>query len=170
MEILGILGNWSTIALVAFTMVYVMLIYKSISDTSISRQEDRILDFKLRKLDWIVNTARDIKKHLLGPLELTFPPLGTIGVQVSTIQATLTKELQRYMAEWVLTMNTAKIFGPEFEKIVEKAAKDLFAYIGALKKPGPDHKLYITGLNKSFSNVLISALKVEDELVKTSRK
>ena len=92
MEIRGILGNWSTIVLVAFTMIYVMLIYKSISQTSILRREDRELDFKLRKLDWIVNTAREIKKELLMPLPLTFQ-------LDSTVKSTLIKELQSYAAE-----------------------------------------------------------------------
>jgi len=162
MEYRGILGNWSTIVLVAFTMIYVMLIYKSISQTSILRREDRELDFKLRKLDWIVNTAREIKKELLMPLPLTFQ-------LDSTVKSTLIKELQSYAGEWIITIDTAKIFGDEFERIVEKAEKDLFAYIKELEKPAPDHKRYIMGLNQSFSNVLKSALKVEHDLVNKSQ-
>lgn len=157
MEIWGILGNYPTIVLVAFTMAYVLLIHKSILQTSDLRQEDRELDFKLRQLDWIVRTAREIKIKLLVPLPLTFQA-------DITVKSTLIKELQSYLAEWTITIDTAEIFGAEFEKIVGKAANDLIDYLVELEKPAP-HQRYMMGLNESFRNVLKSALKVESDLV-----
>lgn len=163
MEIWGILGNWSTIFLAAVTLLYVMLVHKSILSTSILRREDRVLDFKRRQLDWIVNWAREVRKELLMPR----------AIQVYTgVLSNLFKQLQSYANESPIMIETAKIFGAEFEGIVEKAAKDLWAYIEALKKPTRhttiDHNLYITELNQSFSNVMKSALKVESDLAKTS--
>ena len=139
-------------------MLYVMFIHKSILQTSTLRREDRELDFKRRKLDWIVNWARGVTRELL------FPIPRHEGIDPDNLK----QRLQNYVGQWIVT-DTAKILGAEFEKIVEKAEKDILAYIKELEKPAPDHKRYIMGLNQSFSNVLKSALKAEHDLVNKSQ-
>jgi len=155
--------------LVLFTIIYVLVNYGMLMemrqqrlDTSIMRREDRELCFKRRKLDWIVNWAREVRKELLIPRLLQSDIVDRHNLKGA---------LQSYAVENEEIIMTAKNFGEEFEGIVEKAAKDLWAYIEALKKPSHttiDHNSYITGLNQSFGETLGSALKAEDDLVKTS--
>lgn len=141
----------ATVALVAVTLIYVMLLYKSILNTSSMRREDRVLDFKTRQMDKIVNWAKGVRTELFSPSGLNL----RMRLQTCAIEN-----------EWLII--TAGIFGEEFQKIVEKAAKDLWAYIDALKKPAIDYEQYEREVPLSFSKVMESALKVEAELVETS--
>lgn len=148
------MGAWTTFVLVVVTIRYVMLVHKSISNTSILRREDRVLDFKRCQLGKIVNWAKGVRKELL------------MGENLLKLEFKTRLESCAVENEWVIKI--AEIFGEEFQRIVEKAAKDLWVYINALKKPVIDYEGYEREVPRSFSKVLESALKVEADLVKTS--
>lgn len=143
--------EWAALALVFVTMMYVMLLYKSIVNTSRMRREDRVLDFKIRQLDKIVNWAKEIKGKLLIPAK---------GLEWKSMEELGKSEIEN---EWVI--KAAEVFGDEFRRIVEKAAKDLWAYMDQLREPTQTDFDYRKALNQSFGKVLESALKVESEVV-----
>lgn len=116
-------------------------------------RRNRGLDFKIRQLGKIVDWAKEARKELLMVEHFLSGDFKT-RLEICAIEN-----------DWVIM--TAGIFGEEFKKIVGKAAKDLWAYIDALKPVMKDRELYEREVPRSFNKVLASALKVEAELTET---
>lgn len=112
--------DWSVALSAGVTLVLAYIAFTSIIENRRMREEDKELAFKRRSLDGILTWAQEIRKQCLmpRPTELYEYELAQ-GLQTTSIQN-----------RWVVM--TAGIFGEDFQAKVDKAAKDLSAYIQAL--------------------------------------
>lgn len=149
--ILDYFKDWSVALSAGAAVVLLYIIYMSVLQDRSMRRENRELDFKRRQLDGIVNWAKEVRKELFMP---RLAELADFDLKAGLQNCALENE-------WAIM--AAEVFGEEFQRIVEKAAKDLWAYVDALGKRSETTVDYRKALNQSFNKVLESAFKLKSE-------